>query len=179
MKNVLVIVDMQKDFINGSLGTPEAEQIVSRVATEILNFNSDNSFVAVTKDTHRSHYLDTLEGKNLPIEHCIKGTEGHELDPQIKDALTHIKNSEVFEKCTFGSVHLAHYLHDMEMKERINSIEIVGLCTDICVISNALTLKAFLPEVPITVKETCCAGTTPEKHKEALDVMRSCQINII
>ena len=163
MEKILIIVDMQKDFVDGSLGTKEAQAIVPAVKEKIENFNGDIIF---TKDTQ--------EGQNLPVPHCIKGTPGHEiineLQPYVKKALA------VFEKETFGSRKLANFLKELHKEKEIESIELIGLCTDICVVSNALLIKAFLPEVPILADSNCCAGVTPEKHESALETMRSCQI---
>ena len=165
------VIDMQKDFIDGSLGTKEAQAIVPAVKEKIENFNGDIIF---TKDTHGEDYMNTQEGQNLPIPHCIKGTPGHEiineLQPYVKKALA------VFEKETFGSRKLANFLKELHKEKEIESIELIGLCTDICVVSNALLIKAFLPEVPILADSNCCAGVTPEKHESALETMRSCQI---
>ena len=173
MENVLIIVDMQKDFVDGALGTAEAQAIVPTVKEKIENFKGGIIF---TKDTHTENYLDTQEGRNLPVPHCIKGTLGHEiikeLQPYTKKALA------IFEKETFGSRKLASFLKELHKEKEIESIELIGLCTDICVVSNALLIKAFLPEVPILVDSSCCAGVTPEKHKSALETMESCQIRI-
>ena len=171
MEKILIIVDMQKDFVDGSLGTKEAQAIVPAVKEKIENFNGDIIF---TKDTHGEDYMNTQEGQNLTIPHCIKGTPGHEiineLQPYVKKALA------VFEKETFGSRKLANFLKELHKEKEIESIELIGLCTDICVVSNALLIKAFLPEVPILADSNCCAGVTPEKHESALETMRSCQI---
>lgn len=173
MEKILVIVDMQKDFVDGSLGTKEAQTIVPAVKNKIESFDGELIF---TKDTHTEGYLQTQEGKNLPVPHCIKGTPGHEiideLQPYTKKALA------IFEKETFGSRKLASFLKELHKEKEIESIELVGLCTDICVVSNALLIKAFLPEVPIAVDSSCCAGVTPEKHESALKTMESCQIEI-
>ena len=174
MKKLLVVVDMQKDFVDGSLGTPEAIAIVPKVKDRIEGFEGKIIF---TKDTHKDNYLKTQEGIHLPVEHCVKGTEGHEivdeLQPFLKKALA------IFEKKTFGSKKLAKFVKEFHKKKGIESIELVGLCTDICVVSNALLLKAYLPEVPILVNSQCCAGVTPESHDKALAVMKSCQVEII
>lgn len=169
MKKILVVVDMQKDFIDGALGTSEAVGIVPNVTRKITNFDGE---VVFTKDTHSSIYLDTQEGKNLPVMHCIKGTEGWELDSAI---LPLSENCRIFEKPTFGSLELANYIADGDY----NEIELIGLCTDICVISNAMLIKAYLPESKVIVDSACCAGVTPESHENALSSMKMCQINII
>lgn len=173
MEKILVIVDMQKDFVDGSLGTKEAQAIIPAVKDKIENFDGEIIF---TMDTHTEDYLNTQEGKKLPVSHCIKGTPGHEiiekLQPYTKKALA------IFEKETFGSRKLGSFLKELHKEKEIESIEFIGLCTDICVVSNALLVKAFLPEVPIIVDSNCCAGVTPEKHESALETLRSCQIEI-
>ena len=167
--NVLIVIDMQNDFIDGALGTKEAEAIVPRVVEKIRNFDG---MVLATRDTHEADYLQTQEGKNLPVEHCIRGTNGWELRPEIQDLIS----AEVMDKPTFGSWKLAEFLKKQETE--IDSITLAGLCTDICVISNAMVLKAFMPEIPITVDASCCAGVTPESHERALEAMKVCQIHI-
>ena len=169
MKKYLIVIDMQKDFVDGALGTKEAEAIVSAILDKVNSFDGE---VIFTKDTHFEDYLTTSEGAMLPVEHCIKGTEGWQLLPLLEKYCTE-NNCKVYEKLTFGSVELAQ---DMLAEQTIESIELIGLCTDICVVSNALILKAFLPEVTIKVDSACCAGVTPEKHAAALETMRSCQI---
>ena len=168
---ILVVVDMQNDFIDGALGTKEAVGIVGNVADKIRNFDGR---VIFTKDTHREDYLQTQEGKNLPVEHCIRGSEGW----QIAASLPAGPDDQVFEKPTFGSVALGTYLAGLAESEEIEEIEVIGLCTDICVISNALLIKAFLPEVRISVDASCCAGVTPESHRNALEAMKMCQIHV-
>lgn len=174
MKNFLVVVDMQKDFVDGSLGTKEAVAIVPRVAEKIKNFDGD---IFVTYDTHFEDYLSTAEGRKLPVEHCIKGTEGWELDAQVAQALEDKEYTSV-EKLTFGSVELPKLIAQRAGKEDF-TIELIGLCTDICVVSNALILKANYPQKRISVSAQCCAGVTPESHKAALSVMGMCQIEIM
>lgn len=168
---VLVVIDMQNDFIDGALGTPEACAIVPAVVDRIRNFDG---LVLATRDTHGADYLNTQEGRNLPVEHCIKGTEGWELNPEIS-AL--IKEAPI-DKPTFGSCELGMRLKELAQHENIENITLIGVCTDICVISNAMIIKAFLPEVQVTVVKDCCAGVTPESHLRALEAMRSCQIEI-
>ena len=170
MKNVLVVVDMQKDFIDGVLGTKEAVAIVDNVAEAIRSFDGE---VIFTRDTHFDNYMETQEGRNLPVPHCIKGTEGWQIDKKLEALRT--DEMKVFDKPTFGSVELAAYLKE---NKEVEQVTIVGLCTDICVISNALLIKANLPEVEITVLEKCCAGVTPQSHKNALEAMKMCQIKI-
>lgn len=175
MSSMLIVVDMQNDFVDGALGTPEARKIASRVAEKIKNFKGQ---VLYTRDTHEEDYLETLEGKNLPVEHCIRGTKGWELIPEI-DALAKKAGSLIFDKPAFGSMALAGCLNGIHKVAKIDGLEIVGLCTDICVVSNALLLKSTMPDVKITVDASCCAGTAPEKHEAALETMQSCQIEII
>lgn len=174
MMRILIVVDMQKDFINGSLGSGDAEAIVEAAVNKINGFNGD---IIVTLDTHFENYMETSEGKNLPIPHCIKDTDGWQLDSRIRAALDKKAYSAV-EKITFGSVELPKIIAE---NYDINNIEIelIGLCTDICVVSNALLLKAHFPEIPIFVDSSCCAGVTPKSHNAALETMRSCQINVI
>lgn len=175
MMKVLVVVDMQNDFIDGALGTKEAVDIVPKVAEKIRNFNGE---VLYTRDTHDENYLDTQEGKKLPVVHCVKGSKGWELNPRIEA----LRKEEPIDKPTFGSTELGRRLRimDEEYKLRamggLESVTFVGLCTDICVISNAMIAKAFVPEVPVIVDAACCAGVTPESHRNALEAMKMCQI---
>ncbi|MCR5775159.1 MAG: cysteine hydrolase, partial [Lachnospiraceae bacterium] len=168
MRRLLIVVDMQKDFVDGSLGTKEAEAIVPAVVKKIREYRTEDIFV--TKDTHQKDYLSTQEGKNLPVEHCIEGTPGWELDPRVAEA---VKGAMIINKPTFGSTELADIIKGISEKEEI-TIELIGLCTDICVVSNALLLKAAMPETMISVDASCCAGVTPQKHEAALETMRSC-----
>ena len=172
MQDILVVVDMQNDFIDGALGTKEAVTIVPKVEEKIRNFKGT---VLFTRDTHETWYLDTQEGKKLPIPHCIRDTEGW----QIRRELDDLRKTEPIDKETFGSTDLAADLVAMNIDDEIGSITFVGLCTDICVSSNALLAKAALPEVPITVDASCCAGVTPESHENALKAMEMCQIDIV
>jgi len=172
MKKYLVVVDMQNDFIDGALGTPEAQAIVPGVCEKIRQYPKDH--VIATRDTHAENYLETQEGRNLPVVHCVKGTTGWELHPKIAAAL---KDAVVIDKPTFGSKELAEKLALLAELDELE-ITLVGLCTDICVVSNALLVKAFLPETTVRVIADCCAGVTPESHKAALDTMRMCQIQI-
>ena len=171
MKNYLIVVDMQNDFIDGSLGTKEAEAIVDKVADKIRSFDGE---VVFTRDTHMPEYLETQEGRRLPVVHCVKGSFGW----QIREGLEAIRPCTVIDKPTFGSSELGVLLAQRDLDEKIGSITLIGLCTDICVISNALLIKAFLPETPIVVDAACCAGVTPESHKNALEAMKMCQITI-
>ena len=175
MKKILIVVDMQNDFIDGSLGTPEAEAIVDNVVAKIQEYPRD--CVYATRDTHQDDYLMTQEGENLPVVHCIEGTHGWEINDKVKEALG---SAVVMNKPTFGSLQLADMMvmefmgHDISECE----IELVGLCTDICVVSNAMLLKARLPEVKISVDSSCCAGVTPESHDAALKTMGMCQVKV-
>lgn len=169
---VLIVVDMQNDFIDGALGTQEAQMIVPNVVNKIKHFDG---MVIATRDTHEEYYMETQEGKNLPVPHCIRGTNGWEIRPEIADVLS----GEVIDKPTFGSRILAERLAELHEQEVIEEIELIGLCTDICVISNAMLAKAFLPEVLVTVDSSCCAGVTPESHQQALEAMKMCQITIV
>ncbi len=173
MKKILIVVDMQKDFVNGALGTKEAQAIVPSVVNKIESFCGD---IYATFDTHTEEYMNTSEGKYLPVPHCIEGSDGWQLDCDVADALNK-KGYTAVNKPTFGSVLLSEMI---KAKYDVNNIEIelIGLCTDICVVSNALILKANFPEVRISIDADCCAGVTPEAHKAALDTMRSCQINV-
>ena len=171
MRNYLIVVDMQNDFIDGALGTAEAVAIVDRVAEKIRGFDGE---VIFTRDTHPETYLDTQEGKNLPVVPCISGSTGW----QIREGLGEIRPCLVIDKPTFGSAELGAFLAQRNEEEPIGEITLIGLCTDICVISNALLIKAFLPEVPVRVDAACCAGVTPESHRNALEAMKMCQIRI-
>ena len=173
MRKILVVVDMQNDFIDGALGTPEAVAIVENVKARIREY--DQADIFVTMDTHAPNYLETQEGRNLPVEHCIKGTEGWRIR---KDIAKLLPDWHVYEKPTFGSVALAKDIAEIAANEEIE-IEVLGLCTDICVVSNALMLKAYMPEVQISVDPSCCAGVTPESHEAALKTMQMCQIRIM
>lgn len=168
----LIVVDMQNDFITGSLGTKEAEAILPKVIEKVKNFDGT---VIYTKDTHQADYLTTQEGKNLPVEHCIEGSWGWMLADELEKLSAGYK---VFNKPTFGSVELADYLVEEKEKEPIEEIELCGLCTDICVISNAFVIKANLTEVPVMVDASCCAGVTPESHLNALAAMKMCQVKV-
>lgn len=173
MKQFLVVVDMQKDFVDGTLGSAEAVSIVPCAVDKIKSFDGE---IIVTFDTHEKNYLDTREGKYLPIEHCIKGSEGWELDKSIEKALDGKKYTAV-EKPTFGSVELPGIIAEKAGGEDF-TVELIGLCTDICVVSNALLIKAAFPEADISVDARCCAGVTPAAHEDALNTMKSCQIII-
>ncbi|MBQ5310923.1 MAG: cysteine hydrolase [Oscillospiraceae bacterium] len=174
MKKFLIVVDMQKDFVDGALGTKEAAAMIPAAVEKIKGFDGD---IFVTYDTHYDNYMDTAEGRKLPVPHCIKGTDGWELNKDIAGALKGKRYTAV-EKNTFGSVDLPGLIKEAAGGESF-STELIGLCTDICVISNALLIKANFPEAPISADSSCCAGVTPEKHEAALVTMRSCQIDII
>lgn len=176
MKKILVIVDMQKDFINGSLGTKEAQEILPKIV-EYINGLPDDTLFIFTKDTHQEDYLNTPEGKKLPIKHCIEKTEGWEIPNSLTAPFCY--SPFVINKPTFGSVELMDYLSDMIDCEEDTEIEFCGLCTDICVVSNVLMAKAFFPNAKIVVNSNLCAGVTPETHEAALTTMRSCQIDVI
>ncbi len=173
MKHILVVVDMQKDFVDGSLGTMEAVQILPAVEEKIRTFDGE---IFVTYDTHFEDYLESPEGKKLPVPHCIYNTPGWEIAAPIAQVLEEIPHYKV-QKYTFGSISLPCLIEGITEGEDF-SIELIGLCTDICVVSNALILKAYFPDVPISVDSSCCAGVTPELHEAALKTMRSCQIDI-
>ena len=172
MSDFLIVVDMQKDFVDGSLGTAEAVAIVPAVKARIAKAEADGEKIIFTRDTHEENYMDTQEGKNLPVPHCIRGTAGWEIIPELA---AYAERNIIFDKPTFGSQKLGEYLAS---QQDIGKITVIGLCTDICVISNALLIKAFLPEAPIVVEKACCAGVTPESHDRALAAMQSCQIRI-
>lgn len=169
MSRVLIVVDMQNDFVSGSLGTKEAQAIIGNVKAKIEKYRECGDEILFTRDTHTENYMETQEGKNLPVVHCIKGSEGwkiiDELEPYVE---------KVFDKPTFGSVELKDYIADGGYQD----VELIGVCTDICVVSNAMLLKAHLPEVRLTVDSSCCAGVTPESHKAALKTMEMCQIHV-
>ena len=172
MRKLLIVIDMQNDFIDGALGTPEAVAIVENVKAKIRSYPLAD--ILATKDTHETHYLQTQEGKNLPVEHCIRGSKGWEIREDIAELLDGVK---IYEKPTFGSVAMALDIAEISQDEEIE-VEMVGLCTDICVVSNALLLKAMMPEVKISVDASCCAGVTPESHDAALETMKMCQVEV-
>lgn len=170
MKKLLIVVDMQNDFVDGSLGTKEAEGIVAHVKAKVEQYQEQGDTVIFTRDTHTEAYLDTQEGKKLPVVHCVKGTKGWEIIDCLQPYV-----QTVFDKPTFGSVQLAHVV----ARGGYEQIELVGLCTDICVVSNALLLKAALPEIQICVDSACCAGVTPASHEAELTTMKMCQIEVL
>ena len=188
---IVVVVDMQNDFIDGVLGSPEAQAIVPVMGERLKELDDGNTLIFLTKDTHFANYLETQEGKNLPVAHCIEGTSGWSINKQISSYVdygsnfltysTHdIRKSRVL-KTTFGSIELASTIRGLAYDNphiSIDEVILMGVCTDICVISNAMLLKAYCSELPITVDASCCAGVTPESHKAALETMKMCQINI-
>ena len=165
---VLCIIDMQNDFIDGALGTKEAQAIVPNVVKKLNEARKNGDRIIFTRDTHTEDYLNTQEGKNLPVIHCVKGTPGWEITPELD-----VAGDMVIDKPTFGSVALSEMIAAMQDAD---SVELVGLCTDICVISNAMLIKARMPEMPVYVDGFCCAGVTPASHENALNAMRMCQI---
>ena len=172
MKKILVVIDMQNDFIDGALGTPEACAIVENVVAKIRSYPAD--CIYATRDTHEENYMETQEGRNLPVPHCIRGTDGWRMKAEIQDAMP---EAVILDKPTFGSIQLAELLKQENEKEELE-IELAGLCTDICVVSNALLLKAMMPEIHISLDASCCAGVTPASHEAALTTMRMCQIDV-
>lgn len=174
MKKILIVVDMQKDFVDGALGTAEAVAIVDNVVKKIEDFDGD---IIATYDTHPENYMETQEGKNLPVAHCIKGTDGWKLDAKVQAALDK-KGYKSIEKPTFGSTQLIENIKANYNPDEIE-IELIGLCTDICVVSNALLLKANFLETKVSVDSACCAGVTPDSHNAALTTMKMCQVNVI
>ena len=197
MKNVFIVVDMQNDFVDGALGTPEAQAIVNKVADQIRARANKDTILLITKDTHGTDYMETLEGKNLPVAHCIKNTYGWELAPAIQEAIYDTRDKyfdfdsyfpyvadHIVCKPTFGSMDLQNLLFVIDdmtgtQSGEIAEITLCGLCTGICVLSNAILCKATLPEVPVKVIEDCCACVTPDSHKTAIEAMKLCQIEII
>lgn len=174
MYKVLIVVDMQNDFIYGPLGTPEARAIVPNIEKKVKEYTSiDDAQIFFTRDTHDFDYFDTQEGKKLHIKHCIYGSSGWRIIPELEG---YARRNFCFDKETFG---YEDWNCELPMARDIESIELIGVCTDICVVSNALILKAQFPEVEITVDASCCAGIRPENHRAALQVMKSCQINVI
>ena len=170
----LVVIDVQNDFVSGSLGTPEAQAMLPRLEEKLRGFEG---CVWMTLDTHGADYMDTQEGKHLPVPHCVRETEGWQLAGEL-GKLAESLGAGIVEKPTFGSEELVASLKALYEAGELESIELVGLCTDICVVSNALMLKAAMPELPMAVDSACCAGVTPQKHEAALEVMRSCQIAV-
>ena len=176
MSKFLIVVDMQKDFIDGSLGSAEARAIVPAAAQRIRDCREAGYTVIATLDTHGQDYMSTREGAYLPVPHCIRDTEGWQLDPAIREALG---DALLVEKPTFGSVKLPEIIAAQAAPDEKLTVELLGLCTDICVVSNALLIKAHFPEADVQVSAACCAGVTLAKHQAALETMASCQIDIL
>ena len=175
MQKILLVIDMQKDFVDGALGSAEALAIVPQLCERVAAAKTEGRRVIFTRDTHHADYLSTQEGRRLPVEHCIEGSEGWQLIPELREQAA---GCEIFDKPGFGSLELGQTLQQQDSEEHIDEVCLLGLCTDICVISNAMLLKAFLPETRICVKADCCAGVSPESHATALEAMRCCQIDI-
>ncbi len=175
MRKLLIVVDMQNDFVTGALRNEDAIAIVPTVAEKIRAAKEAGTEVIFTRDTHFEDYMETEEGRNLPVLHCLKGTEGWEIIDELK-AWT--EDAKIIDKITFGARELGAYLAEENEREKIDEVELIGICTDICVISNALLTKAFLPNIPIGVDAACCAGITPQTHKNALEAMKMCQIRV-
>ena len=172
MKKMLIVVDMQNDFVNGALGSNEAVAIIPAVEDKVRHAIENEVLVVFTRDTHYLDYMDTMEGRNLPVSHCIEGTRGWEIIPQLRNYTGSPWYCNAIDKIAFGSIALAYIIG----REKPDEIELVGLCTDICVISNALIAKAACPEAVVSVDASCCAGVTPERHRTALEAMKACQI---
>ena len=170
MKEILVVVDMQKDFLTGALGNADTAAVTEKVAKKIKAERERGVEVIFTRDTHQENYLSTQEGKRLPVVHCIENTEGW----QIEDGL-YLLGEKVFDKPTFGSIELAEYIRD----KKYEKVTLVGVCTDICVVSNALLIKAYCPEITVAVDKECCAGVTRESHEAALKTMSACQVEVL
>lgn len=176
MKKLLVVVDMQKDFVDGVLGSNEAVAIVDNVVEKIREFDGD---IIVTYDTHQDNYMETREGKFLPVPHCIQDTEGWQLNDKVSEVLDAKGKSCVIYKPTFGSLELIDAVARRMEEETSTEVTLIGLCTDICVVSNAMLLKAAYPEMNILVDASCCAGVTVESHRAALTTMKMCQIEVL
>ena len=176
MKKILVVVDMQNDFIDGALGTKEAQAIVENVVNKVKNFEGKVFF---TRDTHEENYMETREGRFLPVPHCIQDTEGWQLNKKVCEALDAKGKYCVIHKPTFGSLELIDAVAQRMEEETSTEVTLIGLCTDICVVSNAMLLKAAYPEMNIFVDASCCAGVTVESHRAALTTMKMCQIEVI
>ena len=174
MEKKLILIDVQNDFVTGSLGTEEARRMLPHLIDKARHFSGE---ILMTQDSHSENYLDTQEGKILPVPHCTIGTDGWRF-PQELEKLRVERAAKVYQNPCFGSVRIVSDLKDASEKNLLESVELVGICTDICVVSNALMIKSVLPELPVFVDASCCAGVTPEKHRAALEVMQSCQIII-
>jgi len=174
---ILIVVDMQNDFVDGALGTPEAQAIVPAVAERIRTCREEGWKLIATLDTHGEDYMSTPEGRKLPVPHCIQGTKGWQINAEVASALG--DDCLLVEKPTFGSVRLPDMIRDMIGEEKVVTIELLGLCTDICVVSNALLLKAHFTDAALQVRRDCCAGVTPATHEAALQTMGCCQIDVV
>ena len=174
--DILIVVDMQNDFVSGALGTQEAVNIGPCVVGRVVDGINRGEEILFTRDTHGPDYLNTQEGKKLPVPHCVQGTEGWEIIPQLQPDTV---GRTVIDKPTFGSRELGEVLSRLNEREPVKKITLIGVCTDICVLSNALLAKAFLPEAEIVVEAGCCAGVTPQAHRTALEAMRACQITVV
>jgi nicotinamidase/pyrazinamidase len=174
---VLVVIDMQNDFVSGALKNEEAEKIVADVAAMVGEYVNKGIPVFFTRDTHDADYLNTQEGRLLPVPHCIAGTDGWQIVKELRGFVKEGREGNVFDKPSFGSMYLPQWLRE-KLDGMPETIEFCGVCTDICVISNAMIMKAAFPEMEIAVKGDFCAGVTPESHRTALSAMKSCQINI-
>ena len=177
MKKLLIVVDYQKDFVDGALGFAKAATLDEGICAKISAYRQAGDAVAFTYDTHQANYMDTQEGKYLPVIHCVKDTDGWALIPELEKIRVE-KDCKCYDKPTFGSTALAADIKSSYEAGEIETVELIGICTDICVVSNALLIKAYCPELPISLDSACCAGVTPEKHEAALETMRSCQIQV-
>lgn len=166
MKKTLIVIDMQNDFIDMALGTKEAVAIVPAVKEKIERYKKEGGEIIYTRDTHGEDYMQTAEGKKLPVPHCIKGTKGWEIAEGL-----YTEGARIIDKPNFGWPNWK--------EEALEDVELIGLCTDICVVSNALIIKAAFPEIAVRVDSACCAGVTPESHAAALTTMKMCQIDVI
>lgn len=176
MKNVLVVVDMQNDFVTGALGSKDAENIVLNVKNKIKEYLKRKDLVVFTRDTHQEDYLETHEGKHLPVKHCIEGTKGWNIIPELEE---YVDDENVIDKPTFGSFDLVSHLMSLDEEYEINQIEFIGLCTDICVISNVMLTKASFYDYDIVVDSSCCAGVSVSSHNNALEAMKMCHIKVL
>ena len=172
MQEILIVVDMQNDFVTGALGSPEAVAALPKVVEKVRGFDGR---VLFTRDTHEQNYLDTQEGHNLPVVHCVRDTPGWQICPELEA----VRKEQPVDKCTFGSVGLGTVLRAADKENHIRKITLVGVCTDICVISNAMLLRAFFPEAPIEILSSCCAGVTPASHATALAALAACQCRVL
>ena len=179
MRRILIVVDMQNDFVTGALGSEDAQKILPGVRAKIDAYHKEDAEVIFTRDTHGEDYMQTNEGKHLPVPHCIKGTDGWQICSALTDGLFAEKDYTVVDKPSFGYIGWREVIAAQEADGSDLQIELIGVCTDICVVSNALNLKAAFPEVEITVDASCCAGVTPATHHAALETMKMCQINVI